>query len=324
MAKTVPDRLDRWLGRLLLYSMLMVAGLYVSSARADPTEAQVAALVEALRLAAPSGPKSGLYSDWQIKPNNIRRWSKRCAGEELTPTEFELSPMMAREILECIMGEVLREQYAASGEEIPGVRRAAAWWLTGEPNRYDDPSIDSYIQRVTGLYRQQRHPAQRSAAAASPPAKAPPAFPLQSTLRPVANTTRSPAASSPVTDVQVAALVEALRLAAPRGVHGDLHSEWQVKADNIHRWSKRCIGQEITAAAFEADPDIARRILSCVMRDVLSEQYRASGNDELTAVRRAAAWWMTGDPERYDDDSFASYTQEVLDFYIIRKKIDAG
>lgn len=124
-------------------------------------------------------------------------------------------------------------------------------------------------------------------------------------------------ARAQVSDNQVQALVEALRQAAPQtGTANDgLFSDWQIKPDNITRWSKLCTGETLTPAQFEANTDKARNILGCVMEDVLKEQYPASNNNELLAVRRAAAWWMTGDPEQYDSGSTAEYTQKVLDFY---------
>ncbi|NEO55991.1 MAG: hypothetical protein F6K54_24725 [Okeania sp. SIO3B5] len=51
------------------------------------------------------------------------------------------------------------------------------------------------------------------------------------------------------------------------------------------------------------------------MEDILKEQYAASGNDESLAVRRAAAWWMAGDPNQYNQGEIASYTEKVLGFY---------
>ncbi len=51
------------------------------------------------------------------------------------------------------------------------------------------------------------------------------------------------------------------------------------------------------------------------MRDVFSEQYTESENNESLAVQRAAAWWMTGDANQYNNSSTASYTQRVLDLY---------
>jgi hypothetical protein len=118
-------------------------------------------------------------------------------------------------------------------------------------------------------------------------------------------------------DAQVGAFVEALRQAAPQtGQANDgLYSDWQVQAQNIPRWSKSCIGKELTPAQFEANSATARGIIACVARDVLRDEYRAGGSNELLAVRRAAAWWMTGDPNRYNSGDTATYTQRVLSLY---------
>jgi TolA-binding protein len=118
-------------------------------------------------------------------------------------------------------------------------------------------------------------------------------------------------------DQQVRSLVEALRQAAPQtgNPNDGLYSDWQIQAPNIPRWSQACIGRTLSPQEFEADLDTARNILVCVMRDVLQEEYRNSGNDEAIAVRRAAAWWMTGDPSRYNSAETAAYTQKVLSFY---------
>ena len=120
-----------------------------------------------------------------------------------------------------------------------------------------------------------------------------------------------------ISNTEVQALVEALRLAAPQtGTENDgLHSDWQIKPDNIPRWSKLCTGEEMTVKEFEANMEKAREILGCVMADILKEEYAASGNDESLAVRRAAAWWMTGDSNQYNSGEIANYTDKVLDFY---------
>lgn len=118
-------------------------------------------------------------------------------------------------------------------------------------------------------------------------------------------------------DQQVRSLVEALRQAAPQtgNPNDGLYSDWQIQAPNIPRWSKACIGRTLSPQEFEADLETARSILVCVMRDVLQEEYRNTGSNEAIAVRRAAAWWMTGDPSRYDSAETATYTQKVLSFY---------
>ncbi|MEA5542799.1 hypothetical protein VB834_27600 [Limnoraphis robusta Tam1] len=125
-----------------------------------------------------------------------------------------------------------------------------------------------------------------------------------------------------VSNSQVQALVEALRLAAPQtGTENDgLYTDWQIKPDNIPRWSRLCIGQEMTPAQFEANDSKARQVLGCVMEDVLKQEYPNSGNREDVAIRRAASWWMTGDPNQYNNGQIADYTQKVLRFYQQQKK----
>ena len=304
--------------RLLLSTLIMSAGLWTLPVNAQVSDAQVGALVEALRQAAPQTGTvdDGLYSEWQIKPENIPRWSKQCIGRELTTTQFESSPVTARAILVCVMRDVLREQYSASGNnEFVAVQRAASWWMTGDPNQYNNAPTNSYVQTVLSFYQQQRSnpQAQQSTTPPKPTATQP-----QPTSVPSSQTTASSSSSTQISDAQVGALVEALRKATPQTGTADdgLYSEWQVKADNIPRWSQQCAGKELTPAQFESSPVTARAILVCVMRDVLREQYSASGNKESVAVKRAASWWMTGDANQYNSDAIASYTQKVLDFYL--------
>jgi hypothetical protein len=124
-------------------------------------------------------------------------------------------------------------------------------------------------------------------------------------------------AKSPISDKQVAAFVEALRLSAPHTGRPDdgLYSDWKVKPGNILRWSKQCMGRQIDPEEFAANPQEAREILSCQMGKILREQYAIS-NDIYVAVCRAAAWWMTGDPGLYDTPPTSSYATKVLGYYM--------
>jgi hypothetical protein len=316
--------LIRQVRRLLLSTVIVSVG-WTLPVQAQLSDAQVGALVEALRLAAPQTgiENDGLYSDWQIKPENIPRWSRQCTGKELTPTQFQDSPATARSILVCVMRDVFREQYGASNNnETLAVQRTASWWMTGDATRYNSTPTNSYTQKVLNFYQQQRSNRQsqqpatpQPTASQSQPAPRP-ATPQQPAPQATQTTARS-SSSSQISDTQVGALVEALRLAAPQtGVENDgLYSEWQVKADNIPRWSKQCTDKEMTPTQFQDSPVTARAILVCVMRDVLNEQYGASNNNEALAVQRAASWWMTGNPGQYNSGSTATYTQRVLDFY---------
>lgn len=143
---------------LLMIGLIVLIGLWTSPVPAQEpiSDGQVAALVEALRLAAPKTGREddGLYSDWQIKPNNITRWSRRCLGVELSPQEFEANPITAREVVTCVMGDVLRDQYMASNyDETVAIRRAAAWWMTGDPEQYDSGSTQTYTLKVLDYYQ---------------------------------------------------------------------------------------------------------------------------------------------------------------------------
>lgn len=270
------------------------------------SNAQVGKLVEALRLAAQQRApgNNGLVSEWQILPENIPRWSRQCHTQELTPAQFEGSPLTARSILVCVMRDVLNEQYKASGNnESLAVRRTASWWLTGDPTQYSSGTTSPYTQNVLAFYQQQSSSSQAQK----------PATPPQQAAQPAA----SSASPAQVSNAQIAKLVDALRQAAPEtdNPEDDLYGAWQVKAENIPRWSQQCLGKELTPTQFQDSPVTARSILVCVMRDVFNEQYKASNKDEPLAVRRAASWWMTGDPNQYGNGAIAPYAEKVLGFY---------
>jgi len=145
---------------------LVLAGVaFLALAQTQVSQDQVRALAEALRLAAPQTDREddGLYSEWKVKPGNIARWSKRCIGDELTPLLFESNPGLAGQVVECVMGDVLRDQYQASGGgESVAVRRAASWWMTGDPEQYDSGSTAGYTEKVLGFYRAQLRTEQRA------------------------------------------------------------------------------------------------------------------------------------------------------------------
>lgn len=139
-------RLARVGTALLLATLLLPAHAQIS-------DAKVEALVEALRVTAPkAGPDGGLYSEWQVKPDNITRWSKRCLNQEVTPEQFAADQALAHQVLACVMGKVLRDQFAVDSNEIVAVQRAAAWWMTGDPAQYNNGSTSAYTLRVLEAY----------------------------------------------------------------------------------------------------------------------------------------------------------------------------
>lgn len=138
-----------WLSGLLL--LLWIAA---PPAHAQISDAKVDALVEALRLSAPdAGTDSGLYSDWKIKPDNIGRWSRRCLDQDVTPDRFATDEALARQVVACVMGKVLRDEFAASNQnEIVAVQRAAAWWMSGDPTQYRSGATGAYTLKVLEAY----------------------------------------------------------------------------------------------------------------------------------------------------------------------------
>jgi hypothetical protein len=120
-----------------------------------------------------------------------------------------------------------------------------------------------------------------------------------------------------ISDPQVEQVAEAIRqvtLSTRVKIEG-LYSDWQVSPENISRWSTKCTGKQISPQLFASDALQARNIVVCVLRDVVRTEYQASGKSENLAVRRTAAWWMTGVPEQYLKEDVAAYSEKVWQLY---------
>lgn len=144
---------------LLLSSLIVSLGLQALPATAQSvTDAQVSALVEALRQAAPpQTANDGMYSQWQVLPGNISRWAKFCTKQDLTPQQFEADATKAKTIVTCIVGDLLRDEYkASSNNELTAVRRAACWWMTGESAACKSGATATFADKVVSVYQQQR------------------------------------------------------------------------------------------------------------------------------------------------------------------------
>ncbi|MBW4684102.1 MAG: hypothetical protein KME40_03175 [Komarekiella atlantica HA4396-MV6] len=148
--------------RLLLGGVIVSFGLsssLLAQAQQQVSNAQVAAMVEALRRAAPQtgSANDGLYSEWQVKPETLKGWSKSCLKRELTPTQFENSPAIARQVVSCITRRELNQQLrATSNNETAAVRGVACWWMTGSYTGCNSGFTAGYVQKVVGFYQQQR------------------------------------------------------------------------------------------------------------------------------------------------------------------------
>lgn len=125
----------------------------------QPSNNQIAAMVEALRLAAPQTGKKddGLYSEWQVRPETVKAWSKFCLKKELTPTQFENSSTTARQIISCITSRELNKQLQATkNNEIAAVTGLACWWMTGNYTGCNSGFTGTYVRKVVDFYQQQR------------------------------------------------------------------------------------------------------------------------------------------------------------------------
>jgi hypothetical protein len=128
--------------------------LWSCAAFGDATDARSDALAEALRLSAPKTERPGLYGDWKVKAEIIPAWTERCLGAALTPEQFAADQAAARQVVICIMDRELSRQLALVDDEGVAVRRAAAWWMTGDPDRYDQGGTAGYTDQVLRDYRE--------------------------------------------------------------------------------------------------------------------------------------------------------------------------
>lgn len=121
-------------------------------------------------------------------------------------------------------------------------------------------------------------------------------------------------AQAELSDLQIIAMVDALRMAAPKSAPG-LYSEWGVTPNIIPSWTKQCVERELTPQEFGNSPESARTTVSCIMRRELNQQLSATNNDETASVRRVACWWLTGNYIGCTSGAQAAYVQRVVGFY---------
>ena len=148
---------------LMFSTMIIGLGFLPSLAQAKPpkppaSDTQVAAMVEALRLAAPKTKKrnDGYYSEWQVKPETLKGWTRNCLKKELTPTQFENDSQVARQVVSCITTRELNKQFAATkNDEAAAVRGVACWWMTGNYTGCDKGFTAGYVQQVVRFYKQE-------------------------------------------------------------------------------------------------------------------------------------------------------------------------
>lgn len=141
--------------------LVFPASTFAQAQKSSVSEAQVNRMVEALRLAAPKTgtANDGYYSEWRVKPETLKAWSKTCLKKEVTPTQFENNPGLARQVVSCIARRELNNQLTATGSnETAAVRGVACWWMTGNYTGCNSGFTGDYVKKVAGYYQQQRKP----------------------------------------------------------------------------------------------------------------------------------------------------------------------
>ncbi len=143
--------------KFLLSGVIVTLGLLPMTVQAQQQtlNTQVSAMVEALRLAAPKtgSENDGYYSEWQVKPETLKSWSKFCLKKEVSPAEFEKNNQLARQVVSCVVQRELKGQLEATNNETEAVRGTACWWMTGEYKGCNSGFTADYVKKVLGYYQ---------------------------------------------------------------------------------------------------------------------------------------------------------------------------
>lgn len=123
-----------------------------------------------------------------------------------------------------------------------------------------------------------------------------------------------------ISDSWVKALAEALRLTIVnmKQQNFPVYSDWQLLPKPIANLSRLCTRKVVLPEQFAANPALARSIVECGVRVFLNEEYYQSQNNELQAVRRAAAvfWYGTSDPKIINSlPGSGEFIQKVVNNY---------
>jgi murein DD-endopeptidase MepM/ murein hydrolase activator NlpD len=97
----------------------------------------------------------------------------------------------------------------------------------------------------------------------------------------------------------------------------------QVMEYNITPWSQQALGKRISISEFRASPELQRQISLYELYQISAEQMATSGMNTELAMRRVAAVWYSGNPNRESDyspipnqpssPSIGDYVDSVMD-----------
>lgn len=122
-----------------------------------------------------------------------------------------------------------------------------------------------------------------------------------------------------ISDSWVKAATEALRLTIlnTKLPNYPVYTDWKLTPRTIAHLSRLCTKKVVLPEQFASNPALARSIMECAMRVFLNEEYYQSKNNELEAVRRAAAvfWFGTADSVVINSPGEAAFLQKVVNNY---------
>lgn len=107
---------------------------------------------------------SGAMGLGQIMPENLPAWSREALGHEVSREEFLSNPALQLKIIDFKLAQYWQEAIVqANGNEQEAVKRVAAKWYSGNPDKFTDttpqfwngdtyPSIAEYANQVLDRY----------------------------------------------------------------------------------------------------------------------------------------------------------------------------
>ncbi|HEY9695912.1 MAG TPA: trypsin-like peptidase domain-containing protein [Trichocoleus sp.] len=84
----------------------------------------------------------------------------------------------------------------------------------------------------------------------------------------------------------------------------------QIMPENIPAWSQNALGRSVSQDEFLGSPDLQKNISLYKMAEGIAQQLKASNGDDNLTLRRMAATWYSGSPERERDYSPLPYPGE--------------
>ncbi|MGG6264732.1 lytic transglycosylase domain-containing protein [Leptolyngbya sp. AN03gr2] len=100
----------------------------------------------------------------------------------------------------------------------------------------------------------------------------------------------------------------------------------QIMPENLPQWSREALGYVVSRKEFLSRPELQIAIVDFKLNQYWQKSIVASNGDVAIAIKRVAAWWYSGRPEKYRNTttqyynghrypSIASYSQSILRRY---------